>query len=78
LILCVARQQDQTLGKVIMWEGHGAGVRRLDFFPIHQRRLMLWRRDRGFFTDGDIDDERRDTEDEETQSARCQQTTLRE
>ena len=60
-----------------MREEQGAGVRWLDFFPIHQRRLMLGR-GRGFFTDGDIEEVGRDTEHEETQSARCQRTASRE
>ena len=59
-----------------MREEHGGGVRRLDFFPIHQRRLMQ-RRGRGLFTDGDIEEIGRDTEHEETQSPRCQRTSSR-
>jgi hypothetical protein len=60
-----------------MREKQGGGVRRLDFFPIYQRRLML-RRGRGFFTDGDIEEIGRDTEHEETQSAGCQRTASKE
>ena len=39
----------------MMREEHGGGFRRLDFFPIHQHRLMV-RRARGFVTDGDIEE----------------------
>ncbi len=60
-----------------MREEQGGGVRRLDFFPIHQRRLML-RQGRGFFTVGDIEEIGCDTEHEETQSARCQRIASRE
>lgn len=76
LIFTVARRQDETLGLVIVREAHGGGFGRVDFLPIHQGRLMQ-RRGRKFFTDGDIEKIRRDTEHEETQSTRCQRTSSR-
>ena len=74
--LCVARQQDETLGLVMMREKHGGGLRRLDFSSIHQSRLMQ-RRGKGFFTDGGIEEIGCDTEHEETQSPRCQRASSR-
>jgi hypothetical protein len=40
LIATMVRLYDETRGLLNVREEHGGGLRGIDFFPIHQRRLM--------------------------------------